>query len=219
MSQTDLGEGAQGEGRCARGVRAGLGWAGLGHIRDRNPRHARPLNEIPLRTEIQNRTRRTHDNRQRNALRHDATPMTFRFWFIHDTDTCNYTGLKLGRRSETGREKGVTPEFGERKEEKILPPNSGCYTSYGPSRFPVGAHAQTLADCARAPSRRRSQRVGPTHQAAPSPVHLLQPFLPTQLVYVASSLLFLSSHARTPIHGRALPRLRPSHACAEVSDS
>jgi hypothetical protein len=26
--------------------------------------------------------------------------------------------LKLGRRSETGREKRVTPEFGERKEEK-----------------------------------------------------------------------------------------------------
>jgi hypothetical protein len=25
------------------------------------------------------------------------------------------------------REKRVTPEFGERKEEKILPPNSGCY--------------------------------------------------------------------------------------------
>jgi hypothetical protein len=27
----------------------------------------------------------------------------------------------LGRGSETGREKRVTPEFGERKEEKILP--------------------------------------------------------------------------------------------------
>jgi hypothetical protein len=26
------------------------------------------------------------------------------------------------------REKRVTPEFGERKEEKILPPNSGRYT-------------------------------------------------------------------------------------------
>jgi hypothetical protein len=35
--------------------------------------------------------------------------------------------LNLGRRSETGREKRVTPEFGERKEEKILPPNSGRY--------------------------------------------------------------------------------------------
>jgi hypothetical protein len=34
----------------------------------------------------------------------------------------------LGRKSESGREKRVTPEFGERKEEKILPPNSGCYS-------------------------------------------------------------------------------------------
>jgi hypothetical protein len=30
--------------------------------------------------------------------------------------------LKLGRRSETGREKRVTPEFGERKEEKNYAP-------------------------------------------------------------------------------------------------
>jgi hypothetical protein len=33
----------------------------------------------------------------------------------------------LGRGSGTGREKRVTPEFGERKEEKILPPNLGRY--------------------------------------------------------------------------------------------
>jgi hypothetical protein len=45
-------------------------------------------------------------------------------FFIHDTDTCHYTGLKLGRSSEIGREKSVTPKFGEWKEEKILPPNS-----------------------------------------------------------------------------------------------
>jgi hypothetical protein len=43
-------------------------------------------------------------------------------------DTSRYTALKLGRRSETGKEKGVTPEFGEQKEEKILPPKSGRYT-------------------------------------------------------------------------------------------
>jgi hypothetical protein len=75
-----------------------------------------------LRTEIRNRTRRTRDIGQRNALRLDATPMTLRFWFIYDMDTCHYTGLKLGRRSETGREKRVTPEFGERKEEKNSTP-------------------------------------------------------------------------------------------------
>jgi hypothetical protein len=50
--------------------------------------------------------------------------------------------LNLGR-SEMGREKRVTPEFGERKEEKILPPNSGRYKSIplkriSPSRFKVG---------------------------------------------------------------------------------
>jgi hypothetical protein len=33
--------------------------------------------------------------------------------FTHDTDTSRYTALKLGRRSETRREKRVTPEFGE----------------------------------------------------------------------------------------------------------
>jgi hypothetical protein len=63
--------------------------------------------------------------------------MTLRFWFIHDTDTYHYTGLKLGRRNETRREKRVTPEFGERKEEKILPPNSGCYNMSDQSIAPV----------------------------------------------------------------------------------
>jgi hypothetical protein len=48
--------------------------------------------------------------------------MTLRSLFIHDADTCHYTGLKLGRKSETGREKRVTPEFGERKEEKNSTP-------------------------------------------------------------------------------------------------
>jgi hypothetical protein len=59
--------------------RVGLSRARLGHIADRNPRHARPLNGIKSRTKIRNGTRRTHGIRQRNALRHDATPMTLRF--------------------------------------------------------------------------------------------------------------------------------------------
>jgi hypothetical protein len=33
-----------------------------------------------------------------------------------------------GEGAKQEREKRVTPEFGERKEEKILPPNSGRYT-------------------------------------------------------------------------------------------
>jgi hypothetical protein len=93
----------------ARGAqgRAGPGRAGLGRATSRieNPRRARPLNRIKSRIEIRNGTRRTLNIRQRNVLRHDATPMTLRFWFIHDTDTCRYTGLKLGRRSKTGKEK------------------------------------------------------------------------------------------------------------------
>jgi hypothetical protein len=118
--------GARGPGR-ARPGRAGLGWAGP--LRGSKPTTCTTLKGNQSPTEIRNGTRRTRDIRQRNALRHDATPMTLRFWLIHDTDTCHYTSLKLGRKSETGREKRVTPEFGERKEEKILPPNSGRYTS------------------------------------------------------------------------------------------
>jgi hypothetical protein len=74
----------------ARGAQAGaaeLGWAKLGW--------AEPLRGL--------KTRRTLNLRQRNVLRHDATPMTLRFWFIHDTDTCRYTGLKLGRMSKRGK--------------------------------------------------------------------------------------------------------------------
>jgi hypothetical protein len=88
------------------GTRGAQGWAGPGRAglgratsRIENPRRARPLNGIKSRIEIRNGTR------QRNVLRHDATPMTLRFWFIHDTDTCRYTGLKLVRRSETGKRK------------------------------------------------------------------------------------------------------------------
>jgi hypothetical protein len=102
-------EGRMGGGVGARGAqgRAGPGRAGLGRATSRieNPRRARPLNGIKSRIEIRNGTRRTLNIRQRNVLRHDATPMTLRFWFIHDTDTCRYTGLKLGRRSETGKRK------------------------------------------------------------------------------------------------------------------
>jgi hypothetical protein len=111
----------------AGGARAGPGWAGLGwvgpgHFADQNPRHAQLSNRLQSRTENRDGTRRTRNIRQRNVLRHDATPMTLRSLFIHDTDTCHYTGLNLGRKSETGREKRVTPEFGERKEEKKFYP-------------------------------------------------------------------------------------------------
>jgi hypothetical protein len=75
--------------------------------------------------------------------RHDATPMTLRFCSYMTQTPVTILVLNLGRRSETGREKRVTPEFGERKEEKILRPNSGRYKPIplkriSPSRFRVG---------------------------------------------------------------------------------
>ena len=124
-------EGAHGGGVGARGAqgRARPGWVGLGRATSRIETHDThdPVRDarhgLQSRTENRDRTRRTRNIRQRNVLRHDATPMTLRFLFIHNTDTCHYTGLKLGRKSESGREKRVTLEFGERKEEKNLPPN------------------------------------------------------------------------------------------------
>jgi hypothetical protein len=99
-----MGEGVGAPGRAGPD-RARLGWAGLSHFADRKPTTCRPLNGIKSRIEIRNGTRRTCNIRRRNLLRHDATPMTLRFWFIHDMDTCRCTGLKLGRRSETGKRK------------------------------------------------------------------------------------------------------------------
>jgi hypothetical protein len=117
----------EGEEEGAPGARR----AGLGHFADRNPRHARPNPIRTTRAPIANRKPRQNETntqyQTKNVLRHDATPMTLRSLFIHDTDTCHYTSLKLGRKSESVIEKRVTPEFGERKEEKILPSNSGRY--------------------------------------------------------------------------------------------
>jgi hypothetical protein len=119
-------------GARARPGRAGLGWVGPGHFADQNPRHARLSNRLQSRIENRDGTRQTRNIRQRNVLRHDATPMTLRSLFIHDTDTCHYTGLNLGRKSETGREKRVTPEFGERKEEKNSTPKFRALQTYPP---------------------------------------------------------------------------------------
>jgi hypothetical protein len=100
----------EGEGGCCAGdpnerERGGGTWGRCGRQGRAGPGRAEPLNGIKSLTEIRNGTRRTRNIRQRNAPRHDATPVTLRFWFIHDTDTCHYIGLKLGRRSETGKRK------------------------------------------------------------------------------------------------------------------
>jgi hypothetical protein len=99
------GVGARGAQGHAGPGRTGPGWAGLGWATswNENPRRARPLNGIKSRIEIRNGTRRTLNIRQRNVPRHDATPKILRF--IHDTDTCRYTGLRLGRNSKTGKER------------------------------------------------------------------------------------------------------------------
>jgi hypothetical protein len=55
-------------------------------------------------------------------------PCQLRFLFTRDMDTSRYTALKMGRRSETGKEKRVTPEFGEYQRGKNSTPNSGRYT-------------------------------------------------------------------------------------------
>jgi hypothetical protein len=47
-------------------------------------------------------------------------PCQLRFLFTRDTGTSLYTALKMGRRSETGREKRVTPEFGEYQRQKFI---------------------------------------------------------------------------------------------------
>jgi hypothetical protein len=46
-------------------------------------------------------------------IQHDATLLSTYVLFTHDTDTSRYTVLNLGRKSEMGKEKRVTPEFGE----------------------------------------------------------------------------------------------------------
>jgi hypothetical protein len=56
-------------------------------------------------------------------------PCQLRFLFTRDMENSHYTALKLGRRSEMGREKRVTPEFGEHRRRKLYPSNSGRYMS------------------------------------------------------------------------------------------
>jgi hypothetical protein len=114
--------GAHGEGTGARGApgQIGPGWAGLGRAGSRHgaKTHDTHNHQSESDGEPKSETRRDehaikHDIRQRNMLRHDATLMTTWVLFIRNTDTGQYTALKLGRRSEMGKEKGVTPEFCE----------------------------------------------------------------------------------------------------------
>jgi hypothetical protein len=104
----------------ARGPRpggAGPGRPGWAASRVKIPWHAHPQIEIqfvkqnPKRDEANTRLNTTSDKEiWFGMMQH---PCQHRFLFPHDVDTSRYTALKLGRRSETGKEKGATPEFGE----------------------------------------------------------------------------------------------------------
>jgi hypothetical protein len=52
-------------------------------------------------------------------------PCQLRFLFTRETDTSRYTALKMGRRSETGREKRVMSELVGIEEEKFYPQIQG----------------------------------------------------------------------------------------------
>jgi hypothetical protein len=117
------GRGQQGEGSGARG-RAGQGravshWVGLGWAgpRVKIPWHAQPQIGIQMRNKIRNETKQhTRLNTTSDkeiCLGMMQHPCQLRFLFTHDTDNSHCIALNLGRRSETGKEKGGTPEFGE----------------------------------------------------------------------------------------------------------
>jgi hypothetical protein len=62
------------------------------------------------------------------------TKIVLGFAYIRCRANSRYNFWKRSRLSEKKREKErVTPEFGERKEKKILPPNSGRYIPLGPA--------------------------------------------------------------------------------------
>jgi hypothetical protein len=65
-------------------------------------------------------------------IRHDASNNIKYFKVLLYTGSKAKTRCDFGKGQGLARRKGkkesVTPEFGERKEEKILPPNSGRYS-------------------------------------------------------------------------------------------
>jgi hypothetical protein len=96
----------------------GQGRAGLSHGPGWKPTHTRPRigNQLRIKNSKQNVTsaRLKHNHQTKNnAFGMMQHPCLLRFLFTRDTDTSRYTASKMGRRSETGREKRVTPKFGE----------------------------------------------------------------------------------------------------------
>jgi hypothetical protein len=129
-NEIERGRGAHGGG--ARGTHQGPGWIGSRARTETHYTHDHSESNRESKTE----TRRTRDQTQHQKkeicfgmMQH---PCQLRFLFTHDTDTSHYTSLKIGRRSETGREKRVTPEFGEYLRRKIIPPKFRALQTYPP---------------------------------------------------------------------------------------
>jgi hypothetical protein len=120
----------------ARGARPRSGRAGLGcgpgrkptthTTTDRNP----IANRNPKRSETDVRSTQ-HKTKEKffDMMQH---PCQLRFLFTRETDASRYTALKLGRRSGTGREKRVTPEFGEYQRRKNYTPKFRVLQTYPP---------------------------------------------------------------------------------------
>jgi hypothetical protein len=99
----------EGPGRLGHAGQAEQGCTAGQNVTARTIAARKPIRETRL-SNARDETR----HQTRKMPHHDATPMTtLVFLFIRNTDTNRYTPLKLGRRSETGREKRVTPEFGD----------------------------------------------------------------------------------------------------------
>jgi hypothetical protein len=79
---------------------------------------------------------------------------------------CDF-GKDQGLARRKGKKERVTPEFGEKKEEKILPPNSGCYTQ--PLHFSQQGVAKGFSERFRPLTHQPNQETLPCLAAKPNP--------------------------------------------------
>jgi hypothetical protein len=112
------------------------GRAGLGREPGRKPRTHTTTDRNPIvnrnlkRSETDARLTQ-HQTKEKcfDMMQH---PCQLRFLFTRETGASRYTALKLGRRSGTGREKRVTPEFGEYQRRKNYTPKFRVLQTYPP---------------------------------------------------------------------------------------
>jgi hypothetical protein len=136
-----------GWGRQGRVARAGPSWAGSGWAGTgaHNTHHHWSESNCESKSKMRRDGRAIkHNIRQKKyASAWCNTHVYLGFLFTGETDISRYTALKMGRRSETGREKRVTPEFGEYQRRKIIPPKfralQPCEANSGHRPAGVGA--------------------------------------------------------------------------------